>query len=742
MLGVCGRVRRWWCVCVVVVVSCVLVVFPVVGAYATNVLWGPVGYGWFSKAGNDVYNAYKRLDVDHEVSHVYPDGRKHVKYTFKWNKPDEKGERDQAAFSGRVWLFTYLPRGLDDSSIRITREKDVLKLGINKRWERQTVAEAQSIGEFHDSNTRKAGLYPEDSFNQHWKDGFSQTQPNPGTDVGHSNDETTCDVLGWKDSGRFSRSLWSYENGGLTTHYWTVEADVSADFDPDLEPVLMGYDSGNTVSHEDFYMAYGPYDTDNDGVPDVTEEKLGTNPYAGDVAFPEVKGAEYGSVLTSRPYVQHGSLQFDQNRNKWYFAQDSDATQKVESLPLGMHFELKGQLPAGVVQVGSKDNLRDGQVYLDKTSGEVSFRPGPQHHGQKIDFRVGTVFKQSTQCRAQLREETVASFSLVKQSDLYDPVYTDTSVQAGTTKQSEAPRDKDAAKTLPAGTKFEITEEGKRAHPWATINPETGVITFTPSRHIELKDYYIPVTVTYPDTSTDTTSAKVTITKAPLQKGDFALTVAPDEILVHEGHQFPSAIDVQAIWKYSDSKIDLEMVCSAQGEPQQNLTSEETGWALQDTTVYQAATPEQEAALAKGGAKVPATLYKNDEAAARTDARVYGVGKKGGTYQCAVFASSNMQFLKSAHMNSAGGFDNQATGTILQGLKGTSWDSKVFTVRVISPVLLPLTGGVGEYIFWLIGGSILLLALLAGMNNLRWVRVQALRASRNGASTRKGVVEL
>ncbi len=679
----------------VVVVSCVLVVVPVVGAYATNVLWGPVGYGWFSKAGNDVYNAYKRLDVDHEVSHVYPDGRKHVKYTFTWNKPDEKGERDQAAFSGRVWLFTYLPRGLDDNSIQITREKDVLKLGIKRRWEKQTVAEAQSIGEFHDSKTRKAGLYPDVEFNNHWRDGFSQTQPNPGTDVGHSNNETTCDVLGWKNSGRFSRSLWSYENGGLTTHYWTVEADAPADFDPDLEPVLMGYDSGNTVSHEDFYMAYGPYDTDNDGVPDVTEAKLGTNPYAGDIAFPRVDNAEYGSVLTSRPYVQHGSLQFDQNRNKWYFAQDSDATQKVESLPPGMHFELKGQLPAGVVQVGSKDNLRDGQVYLDKASGEVSFRPAPQHHGQKIDFRVGTVFQASTTCRAQLKEETVASFSLVKQSDMYDPVYTDTSVQAGATKLSEAPRDKDAAKTLPAGTKFEITEEGKRAHPWAVIDPQTGVITFSPGRQTELKDYYIPVTVTYPDTSTDTTSAKVTITKAPLQKGDFKVEVSDKEVWLQAGQPFVPKVSVKAQSQGQNNPIDLRIVCSSEKDPT-NIPYGINGWGMNIQTRYGTASDRQEAAFKQTGKREPNTLYKADGILARTDSSIDGRAEKTGTYTCAFFGSSNIAQLEQVGLKSDGKV-NDSSG-LYEQIRTIAWDSDVITVHVVEPFALPKTGGAGVLI--------------------------------------------
>ncbi len=677
--------------CVVVVVSCVLVVFPVVGSYATEVYRGPLGYEWYSKKGNNYQSAYTRLDIDHTVLLKYPDGRKKIQYSLKWNK-----NKDQAAMSGRSWLFVYLPIGLHDGTIRITREKDELTLGMKKEWKRRVVASNQTIGEFHEGNTRDSHIYPEQSFLDDWNKGFGETVPNKDTDTSYGgNSETTCDMVSWKDSGRFGRSLWSWENGGLTTHYWTVEADVSADFDPDLEPVLMGYGSTNTISFEQFYMGYGPYDTDNDGVPDVTEAKLGTNPYAGDVAFPEVKGAEYGSVLTSRPYVQHGSLQFDSNRNKWYFAQDSDAAQKVESLPPGMHFELKGQLPAGVVQVESKDNLRDGQVYLDKASGEVSFRPAPQHHGQTVEFTVGTVFQASTTCRAQLREETVASFSLVKQSDLYDPVYTDTSVQAGATKQSEAPRDKDAAKTLPAGTKFEITEEGKRAHPWATINPETGVITFTPSRHIELKDYYIPVTVTYPDTSTDTTSAKVTITKAPLQKGDFKVEVSDKEVWLQAGQPFVPKVSVKAQSQGQNNPIDLRIVCSSEKDPT-NVPYGINGWGMNIQTRYGTASNRQEAAFKQTGKREPNTLYKADGILARTDSSIAGHAEKTGTYTCAFFGSSNIAQLEQVGLKSDGKV-NDSSG-LYEQIRTIAWDSDVITVHVVEPFALPKTGGAGVLI--------------------------------------------
>ena len=55
---------------------------------------------------------------------------------------------------------------------------------------------------------------------------------------------------------------------------------------------------------------------------------------------------------------------------------------------------------------------------------------------------------------------------------------------------------------------------------------------------------------------------------------------------------------------------------------------------------------------------------------------------------------------------------------------------------------IPLTGGIGEYIFWLIGGGVLLLALLASTNNVRWLRVRSLHTSGKEVSMRKGVGEL
>ena len=76
-------------------------------------------------------------------------------------------------------------------------------------------------------------------------------------------------MVGWKNAGKFGRSLWSWENDRNHVHKWVVEAVVPSSFDIDAEPVLMGYSSSNLVGFERFYMGYCPFDTDNDGIPDA-----------------------------------------------------------------------------------------------------------------------------------------------------------------------------------------------------------------------------------------------------------------------------------------------------------------------------------------------------------------------------------------------------------------------------------------------------------------------------------------
>ena len=96
---------------------------------------------------------------------------------------------------------------------------------------------------------------------------------------------------------------------------------------------------------------------------------------------------------------------------------------------------------------------------------------------------------------------------------IYTPSYKPVNVEQGQT-ATGAPSftDQDGKDvTAPTGTTFTT---GTATPDWATIDPSNGTVTVKPSTDVTPGAYNIPVTVTYPDKSTDETTVPVIVTKA------------------------------------------------------------------------------------------------------------------------------------------------------------------------------------------------------------------------------------
>ena len=98
-------------------------------------------------------------------------------------------------------------------------------------------------------------------------------------------------------------------------------------------------------------------------------------------------------------------------------------------------------------------------------------------------------------------------------AETYTPSYKPVTVEQGQTATDEPSfTDQDGnGVTVPTGTTFTT---GTDTPNWATIDPSKGTVTVNPSTQVTPGAYNVPVTVTYPDKSTDETTVPVIVTKA------------------------------------------------------------------------------------------------------------------------------------------------------------------------------------------------------------------------------------
>ncbi|MFR0612182.1 Rib/alpha-like domain-containing protein, partial [Limosilactobacillus balticus] len=123
-------------------------------------------------------------------------------------------------------------------------------------------------------------------------------------------------------------------------------------------------------------------------------------------------------------------------------------------------------------------------------------------------------------------------------ANLYTPSYKPVNVEQGQSATDDpAFTDQDGKDiTAPTGTTFTT---GTDTPDWATIDPSNGTVTIEPNTDVTPGAYNIPVTVTYPDKSTDETTVPVIVTKAGQtvtwgDNGAVVTTVDTSKLNAHE----------------------------------------------------------------------------------------------------------------------------------------------------------------------------------------------------------------
>ena len=149
-------------------------------------------------------------------------------------------------------------------------------------------------------------------------------------------------------------------------------------------------------------------------------------------------------------------------------------------------------------------------------------------------------------------------------ANLYTPSYKPVNVEQGQSATDDpAFTDQDGKDiTAPTGTTFTT---GTDTPDWATIDPSNGTVTIEPNTDVTPGAYNIPVTVTYPDKSTDETTVPVIVTKAGQtvtwgDNGAVVTTVDTSKLNAHETTEnsqvlSPATVVTAEGYELTDGKI-------------------------------------------------------------------------------------------------------------------------------------------------------------------------------------------
>ncbi|WP_198434877.1 YPDG domain-containing protein, partial [Aerococcus urinae] len=169
----------------------------------------------------------------------------------------------------------------------------------------------------------------------------------------------------------------------------------------------------------------------------------------------------------------------------------TDKDGKPTTVPAGTKYELGKDAPQGVTV--NPDGSLTIKVPEGAKDGDVITVP------VKVTYPDGTT-------------DTVdAKVTVVDQSQKVEPKYGDKTSTPGQEVPVEAPNftDKDGNPTkAPKGTKYEL---GKDAPQGVTVNPDGSLTVKVPEGAKDGDVITVPVKVTYPDGTTDTVNAKVTV---------------------------------------------------------------------------------------------------------------------------------------------------------------------------------------------------------------------------------------
>ena len=234
-----------------------------------KLLGGTDGKVYMGDTDAEVNNAKKNIDVTKTLS---ADG-KSIHWKIEFNKNRESWTTP--------WIFVFLPDA-------VKAPKEI------KRYKNGVYHDTVKIEDFNGSHNRWHAEKGTQGFEQEWTNFVQRT----------GNDGSMAEQNAWKDQGRYSRLIYSKEASGKTAYTWEFDTEIIPGIDVDEAAILAGINAWNHGYPR--VVGYGPHDTDGDGVSDVKENKLGTDPTKAD-SKPS-KDKVYPPVVNDgKKYVKKGT---------------------------------------------------------------------------------------------------------------------------------------------------------------------------------------------------------------------------------------------------------------------------------------------------------------------------------------------------------------------------------------------------------------------------------------------------
>ena len=293
------------------------------------------------------------------------------------------------------------------------------------------------------------------------------------------------------------------ENTGEITVTFPDKSKLNADTVEEFDvPVTVTYPDKST----DDATAKFKLDTDGDGTPDTED------PDDDGDGIPDEKEKED----KTNPKVPNQNLDYEP-----VYEDGSGKPGEDVTVPAPEFKDKDGNptTPPDGTTFTPGENTPDG-VKIDENTGEITVTiPEDANPGDKITVPVVVTYPDGTKDNVDVTvtvTEKDAPAPVDKDNDLYEPSYEDKLVVPGKeTKSSPSFTDKDGKDaTAPEGSKFKITDGFTAPDGYVVeIDENTGEITVTFPDKSKLnadtvEEFDVPVTVTYPDTSVDKTTAK------------------------------------------------------------------------------------------------------------------------------------------------------------------------------------------------------------------------------------------